>query len=275
MCYFLYCAKNGTIMLNKDTFWNKCVLTYFKTFRNTFFTDKDIFLKKINYFLNNENLYKKRGIPYNLGILMYGEPGCGKTSCIKALSNMTNRHIVEVDLKKIKTCEEFQKIFNSDNMDGTFIPHDKKIIVLEDIDCMSNIVHQRKDDDDCNNNEFLNFDSDVAKFLLLQEKMSSKQESTKINNDNNLTLSCILNTIDGIFENYGRILIITTNYVDKLDSALIRPGRIDIKINFTKCTNKMCHDIINNFYGSDNKSVDEDNNDDNNDDNKKNNRVSP
>mgnify|MGYP002864766107 CR=1 FL=1 len=63
-----------------------------------------------------------------------------------------------------------------------------------------------------------------------------------------MTLSCILNTIDGIIENHGRILIITTNYVDQLDSALIRPGRIDARVNFTKCTDKMCKDIIGHFY---------------------------
>jgi mitochondrial chaperone BCS1 len=74
----------------------------------------------------------------------------------------------------------------------------------------------------------------------------NKAEKTTISDE--LTLSCILNTIDGILEQNGRILIITTNYKDKLDSALLRPGRIDMKINFTKCTDIMMRNIIENFY---------------------------
>jgi hypothetical protein len=236
--------KNESVDIQKDNSnWKRNILISYKTFKNTFFNDKDICLKKLNYFLKNEDLYKKRGIPYNLGILMYGEPGCGKTSCIKAISNLTKRHVVEVNLKKIKTCGDFEKIFNDNNMDGSYIPHDKKIVVLEDIDCMINIVQSRKENVDYD--EILNVENDMAKFILIQEKMA---QSGKYERDDKLTLSCILNTIDGVLENYGRILIMTTNYPDRLDDALIRPGRIDMKINFTKCTNKMCHDIINNFY---------------------------
>jgi len=227
--------------------WKKNILITHKTFNNTFFTDKSILLKKLNYFLENEQLYKDRGVPYNIGILMHGEPGCGKTSCIKAISNITNRHIVEVNLKKIKTCSDFERIFNENIMNGDFIPHDKKIIVLEDIDCMIDIVKSResitseiKEDMDAVNN----LGSDMMKFMMLQDALSNKKwEPT-----DKLSLSCILNTIDGVLENYGRILVITTNYIEKLDSALIRPGRIDVKLHFTKCTNQMVTDIIMNFF---------------------------
>ena len=229
--------------------WKKNILITHKTFNNTFFTDKPLLLKKLNYFFNNEQLYKDRGIPYNLGILMHGEPGCGKTSCIKAISNITNRHIVEVNLKKIKTCSDFEKIFNENTMNGDYIPHDKKIIVLEDIDCMIDIVKSRNNSDSDSQisdkcKMLDSIDNDVMKFMMLQDSLSHE----KWEPSDKLSLSCILNTIDGVLENYGRILIITTNYVDKLDSALVRPGRIDVKLHFTKCTNEMIHDIINNFY---------------------------
>lgn len=87
----------------------------------------------------------------------------------------------------------------------------------------------------------------VFKLKLLEscETMNNK----KYHKDNDkLTLSCILNIIDGVLEQHGRIMIITTNYPDKLDKALIRPGRIDIKINFTKCTNVMTREILEFFY---------------------------
>jgi len=47
------------------------------------------------------------------------------------------------------------------------------------------------------------------------------------NKQKGISLSCLLNTLDGIIATEGRILIVTTNNKDKLDSALIRPGRID------------------------------------------------
>lgn len=237
-----------------EMLWSKNILISFKTFDNIFFDYKNILLKKMNHFLNNESWYKKKGIPYNIGLLFHGTPGCGKTSCIKAISNYTKRHVVEINLKKIKTCGEFMKIFNLDNMNSDYIPHNNKIIVLEDIDCMIDIVKSREKEKEKEENEKNNIkeeDSDVIKIMKLNEKREKSEEEMikkMYKNDDSLTLSCILNTIDGVLENYGRILIITTNRVEELDSALIRPGRIDMKINFTKCSKQMYFDIIEHYY---------------------------
>ena len=229
-------------------FWKSNILTTFKNFDNIFFTDKEILRKKLNYFINNKDAYKKKGIPYNLGLLFYGAPGCGKTSCIKAISNYTNRHVVEINLSKIKTCSEFTKIFHDDNMDSVYVPHENKIIVLEDIDCMIDIIKSRekKEAEPEKQNDTGNLTGDnILKMLL-----GCDGSPLNNNNEDKLTLSCILNTIDGVLENYGRILIMSTNYHTLLDKALIRPGRIDAKINFTPCTVQMYFDIIENFYNT-------------------------
>lgn len=220
-------SNSDNIENKKKMLWNMLEMTSHKTFDNTFFVDKDILLKRIGYFMEHEELYNKRGVPYSMGILMHGVPGCGKTSCIKAISNLTNRHIVEVNLKKIKTCGEFEDIFHNNYLNGLYIPHKKKIIIFEDIDCMIDVIQSREKS---------------------EEKMIKKEQRKKYDSADELTLSCILNTIDGVLESHGRIIIITTNYPEKIDSALIRPGRIDLKIKFTKCTKKMICDIVNNFY---------------------------
>ena len=64
-------------------------------------------------------------------------------------------------------------------------------------------------------------------------------------------LSKLLNLIDGIQEMPGRIMIMTTNHPEILDEALIRNGRIDCTINFTKCSKQMTIDILNNYYEKD------------------------
>ena len=59
---------------------------------------------------------------------------------------------------------------------------------------------------------------------------ASIEEANLFVKEEKMSLSFILNIIDGLNENYGRILIITSNYYDKIDKALIRPGRIDIRV---------------------------------------------
>jgi chaperone BCS1 len=52
----------------------------------------------------------------------------------------------------------------------------------------------------------------------------------KNKNENKLTFSGLLNAIDGVAAGEGRIMFMTTNHPEKLDPALIRPGRVDLRV---------------------------------------------
>ncbi len=74
-----------------------------KNFGNIFFPEKENILARINFFAANKEWYKVRGIPYTMGFLLYGEPGCGKTSTIKVLKICLCRKIPIIVLRKLSS----------------------------------------------------------------------------------------------------------------------------------------------------------------------------
>lgn len=84
--------------------------------------------------------------------------------------------------------------------------------------------------------------------ILTEKKAKNDANSEK------LSLSFLLNILDGILETPGRIIIMTANWVEKMDHALIRPGRFDITAKFGKCAPKMMVDMFQHYY--DNKLTD-------------------
>lgn len=201
------------------------------TFENRFFTNKDIIFDKIKFFMNNPDWYKERGIPHTLGFLLWGEPGCGKTGFIKALMNYTGRHGVTIKLNNKFDMNQLKEIMYEDTISDFKIPQNKRILIFEDIDCMGDIIKSREQKDEIVNIKS-NKDMDITKLEEL------------LHNDvcYNNNLSYFLNILDGLQECPGRIIVMTTNKPEKLDSALIRPGRIDHNIHFTLATSQ---DIIN------------------------------
>ena len=254
---FIYNLTKTTIKEDQSRFdcWDEYEFESTRTFKSLFFDGKEELVERIKFFLNNKDWYCKIGIPYSLGIGLHGPPGTGKTSLIKAISNYTNRDIVIMSLKLIKTKSQleqffFENTYNRDNTPGSK-SFDKKIIVFEDIDCIGDIVLNRDNvkqpkvnqtqviNNIIHNNNKTPTDADNAKLDVKMEdvlktmdvntaSMYSKMIANELLVDEKITLDDILNMWDGIRETPGRILIMTSNHYHDLDPALIRPGRIDI-----------------------------------------------
>ena len=227
------------------------------TFNNRFFTGKKEILDKIQFFLNNEEWYKDRGIPYTLGILLWGEPGCGKTGFIKALMNLTKRHGIDIKLSKKFNMNSLREVICDDEINSDIIiPQNNRILLFEDIDAMGDVV---KDRDLPKEQQDVDIEAKIKEAFKKSKRGSRKSmdENDSIfqetSNDNN-NLSYFLNILDGLHECPGRIIIMTTNKPEYLDKALIRPGRIDFKLNMTKATIYDIKDILN-FYWKTNTSL--------------------
>lgn len=254
----------------KECIFESCKWTSNINFNNKFFENKEFIINKLNFFLENKKWYQEQGIPHTIGLLLEGEPGCGKTSFIKSIANLTGYHILN-----FKLCEQFdfkeleRIIFNEQISKDLIIPLNKRLIILEDIDCMIDIVKSRKESINVNEVDSLEKEEILEMQEMPDSKIESKIKQKTISDlqitkkDDSITsaiqkmmkkdelvnnnLSYLLNILDGIKESQDRIIIMTTNHVEKLDPALIRPGRIDLNIKFKKASIKDIKEMLN-FY---------------------------
>ena len=203
-----------------------------KSFSNVYGTHVNELKERMDLFINHPEWYIERGIPHTLGVLLHGVPGSGKTSTIKALIKDTHRHPFNISLREFTTQTQLTNLFYNENVmvqmaDGTRqtlrIPLNKRIYIIEDIDCLTDVVLDR--------NLFPN-----------------KSNASAGGGSDALTLSFVLNLIDGVLETPGRGLVVTSNKPERLDSAFIRPGRIDVKIAFGYTDRDYIYDMFKRFY---------------------------
>jgi hypothetical protein len=246
--YQIFNNQTNSIIYEENKFFSN------KTFDNIFFENKDTFMKKISYFCNNRGAYRELGIPYSLGIILDGPPGTGKTSLIKALANQTGRCVIDINLSKLKFQKELKAVFIEQKINNVEIPQDKRLYVFEEFDCMMDIVAQRSHE---SNNKHNNSDNKNSQKVVITETKydeyympvkTTKEEPVQLEPNAPITLDTLLNCIDGTLEANGHMICLTTNYKEKIDKALLRPGRFDCHIHLDNATPKTILQMVNHFY---------------------------
>ncbi|ETW78392.1 AAA+-type ATPase [Heterobasidion irregulare TC 32-1] len=163
------------------------------------FTDVEQFLDP-----KTESWYHKKGVPYHRGYLLYGPPGSGKTSTVHALASRFDLEVYVVSISGAKISDvSLGKLISS-------IPKGA-ILLIEDIDCIFPP----------------SFRNDSTRLDPHGLPLSDPFEG-----QSRVTLSGMLNMLDGAASESGRIVFATTNHLEALDPALIRAGRFDVKVEY-------------------------------------------
>ncbi|KAI0525119.1 hypothetical protein KFK09_004510 [Dendrobium nobile] len=178
---------------------------------------KKTVLEDLTRFIQRKEYYKKIGKAWKRGYLLFGPPGTGKSTLIGAMANYLKFDIYDLNLREVRTNSELNRLLVR--------MKNKSLLVIEDIDCSIDFKNRNK---------------------------NKKNETNKSRNDE-ISLSGLLNFIDGLWSTSGeeRIILFTTNYKEKLDPALLRPGRMDMHINMGYCGPNSFRILVYNYHAID------------------------
>ncbi len=227
---------------------------------NIFFDDKEKLLKYIEPFIfdpdrlthPDEEKYKKAGYAFKAGLLFHGLPGCGKTSTIKGILKKTRRNGVLINLNRVKTSSELEKIFRNYTINNRVYTGKQLCFIIEDCDAFQNDFLKKRDKELEEQELSFNKNKHDSEGSLLEKiivNSVSTMDSNKSNSDR-ISLSTFLNILDGIIELHGVMIIFTTNHPEKIDPALLRPGRIDFQVEFKKCSTKTIKHMLSNHFSN-------------------------
>ncbi|KAJ7777297.1 P-loop containing nucleoside triphosphate hydrolase protein [Mycena metata] len=189
---------------------------------------KDMLLADCKDFLCSEEWYAERGIPFRRGYLLHGVPGSGKTSLIHSLAGELGLDIYVVSLSSKGMSDNTLTTLMS------LVPN-RCILLLEDLDAAFTRSVSR--------------DSNSTGAPTSTTTTSSTNQTTTAESDGStLSLSGLLNSLDGVAAAEGRLLFATTNHIERLDPALSRPGRMDVWVNFTHATKWQAEGIFKCFF---------------------------
>ena len=179
--------------------------------------------------------YANRGIPYRRGYLLHGPPGTGKSSLSLALAGHFKMRIYIVSLSSVTASEE--------NLATLFSELPRRcVVLLEDIDS-AGLTHTRENGAV---EAAVQGDTDMVPGQVTPGSGNGPAGPTTVVNQpvGRLSLSGLLNILDGVASQEGRVLIMTTNHPEKLDKALIRPGRVDKMVEFGRADTEMAAAIF-------------------------------
>ena len=178
-------------------------------------------------YMKSRDWYESRGIPFHRGYMLRSKPGCGKTSLIFALASELNKNICIISLSSDMSDSTLMNMISQSNAD---------IVVFEDIDC----AFPPRDPEP---------DTAMTKTNATStESLDASGLSKTAKKPGKLTFSGFLNCFDGIQSSEGNIVIFTTNHLNKIDEALLRPGRVDRIFEIPLASRNQIYRMVSRFF---------------------------
>lgn len=184
--------------------------------------EKEHLIQDVATFRKSKQRYLRLGVPYHRGYLLYGPPGTGKTSLVSALGAEFGLSVYCVNLGDFND----RSLMSAVNQ----IPANS-VLLFEDIDCMKSGQMRAPSNIDAAGHG---------------APVGEKKESTTPNNG--VTLSGLLSVLDGFFAPTGVLFMMTTNRIEALDSALLRPGRIDYRLYLGQASDQQKTELYRRFF---------------------------
>lgn len=184
--------------------------------------EKEQVVADIDRFRNSKQRYARLGVPYHRGYLLCGPPGTGKTSLVSALAAHFALSVYAVNLADLND----RSLMSAVNQ----VPANS-LLLFEDIDCMKSGNARAGSTPDGSKDE-----------AVARDKKESAADRTGV------TLSGLLNVLDGFYAPSGVLFVMTTNHVEALDPALLRPGRIDYRLFLGKAGDRQKIDLYRRFF---------------------------
>ncbi|KAI0072291.1 P-loop containing nucleoside triphosphate hydrolase protein [Panus rudis PR-1116 ss-1] len=191
----------------------------------------ELILEDARDFLESRTWYHQRGIPFRRGYLLYGAPGSGKTSIIQSIAGELGLNVYIISLSRAGLDDS-----DLSSLIAELPP--RCVAIMEDIDAAMQRGITRNMGDDNNGAK------DGQEKQPGEPASPGKAETPACQ----VTLSGLLNALDGIGAQEGRILFATTNRYEALDPALCRPGRMDLHIEFKLASKYQARELFKRFY---------------------------
>ncbi|KAF8444830.1 hypothetical protein L210DRAFT_318091 [Boletus edulis BED1] len=208
---------------------------------------KEVLLNDARDFLKSEKWYADRGIPFRRGYLLHGVPGSGKSSLIHAIAGELMLDIYTLSLSSS---------WISDSTLTTLMGRvpARCIVLLEDLDAaFTRSVSRDKSSNGTPDSGSSNGEEATVADQPSVSSSRHRRHKDQVSDVNTLSLSGLLNALDGVAAAEGRILFATTNHLERLDPALSRPGRMDVWIEFKNASKWQAEALFRNFFPSSDK----------------------